>query len=126
MILVPKADGTVDDFFEAFFKAFEGNPGLMKHADEITVKVGGSVEPMSANARATLKKFLSDPNAGKLWEIDVPAIVDNEPAIPHNYWVRGIVGELSVLQEDLQNGDYRHFPDCASVRLQICGRIRAD
>ncbi|MBB5354014.1 hypothetical protein HNR46_004286, partial [Haloferula luteola] len=40
VILVPKAEGTVDDFFEAFFKAFEGNPSLMKHADDITVKVG--------------------------------------------------------------------------------------
>ncbi|WP_221285078.1 hypothetical protein [Haloferula luteola] len=28
VILVPKAEGTVDDFFEAFFKAFEGNTSI--------------------------------------------------------------------------------------------------
>ena len=33
LILVKKADGTVDEFFEAFFRAFEGNPGLMVNAD---------------------------------------------------------------------------------------------
>ncbi|MBB5353988.1 hypothetical protein HNR46_004260 [Haloferula luteola] len=110
VILVPKADGTVDDFFEAFFKAFEGNPSLMKHADDITVKVGGDLEPMSPNAKATLKKFLSDPNAGKLWEIDVPAIVDNEPAIPHNYWVRGILGELSIFKKQYKAAGYSHAP----------------
>jgi hypothetical protein len=113
VILVPKADGTVDEFFEAFFKAFEGNPSLMKHADDINVRVGGSFESMSPEAKAILKKFLSDPNAGKLWEIDVPAIVDNEPAVPHNYWVRGILAELSIFKRQYKAAGYQHFPTAA-------------
>jgi hypothetical protein len=57
-ILVPKTNGTVDDFFEAFFKAFEGNPSLVKHADEAALRTGGGLEPLSLNAKARLKQFL--------------------------------------------------------------------
>lgn len=85
----------------------------MKHADDITIKVGGSLEPMSAEAKATLKKFLSGPNAGKLWEIDVPVIIDNEPAIPHNYWVRGILGELSIYKRQYKAAGYFHAPNAS-------------
>ena len=68
---------------------------------------------LSAEGKATLKKFLSDPNAGKLWEIDVPAIVDNEPAVPHNYWVRGILAELSIYKRVYKKAGYTHAPTAA-------------
>jgi hypothetical protein len=118
VILVRRPDGNVESFFEAFLKAFEGNPSLMKHADELSTRVGGPLEPMSAEAKATLKKFLSDPNAGKLWEIDVPAIVDNEPAVPHNYWVRGILAELSIYKRFYKAQGYTHFPNASAFDLK--------
>lgn len=107
IILVPTANGNVDEFFEAFFRAFDGNPSLMVSAD---VGASFSKSSLSANGKATLKKFLSDPNAGKLWEIDVPAIVDNEPAVPHNYWVRGILAELSIYKRIYKKAGYSHAP----------------
>lgn len=106
LILVPRADGTVDDFFESFFRAFQGNPSLMTNADDATI----AISSLSPEGQATLKKFLSDPNAGKLWEIDVPAIVDDEPAIPHNYWIRGILAELSIYKKQYKNLGYTHAP----------------
>lgn len=106
LILVRQADGTVDDFFESFFRAFRGNPSLMTSADDATI----AISSLSPEGKATLKKFLSDPNAGKLWEIDVPAIVDDEPAIPHNYWIRGILGELSIYKKQYKNLGYTHAP----------------
>ena len=121
VILTRRPDGQVESFFEAFFKAFEGNPSLMKHADELSVKVGGPLEPMSSDAKATLKKFLSDPNAGKLWEIDVPAIVDNEPAVPHNYWVRGILAELSIYKRVYKSAGYQHFPNAIGFDFKSAG-----
>jgi hypothetical protein len=62
---------------------------------------------------SSIPMLLSDPNAGKLWEIDVPAIVDNEPAIPHNYWVRGILGELSIYKKVYKKAGYAHAPTAA-------------
>ena len=122
IILIQKPDGTVDEFFEAFFRAFDGNPGLMVNAD---IGATFSKSGLSAEGKATLKKFLSDPNAGKLWEIDVPAIIDNEPAVPHNYWVRGILAELSIYKRVYQKAGYSHAPTAAgydftgSVWVQI-------
>jgi hypothetical protein len=62
IILVKKTDGTVGEFFEAFFRAFDGNPSGMVSAD-----IGATFykSSLSAEGKATLKKFLSDPNAGK-------------------------------------------------------------
>jgi hypothetical protein len=73
---------------------------------------------LSAEGKATLKKLLSDPNAGKLWEIDVPAIVGNEPAVPHNYWVRGILGELAVYKRFYKNAGYTHVPTAPGFDLK--------
>ena len=110
VLLVRTANGNVDEFFEAFFRAFDGNPALMVSAD---VGATFSKSGLSAEGKATLKKFLSDPNAGKLWEIDVPAIVDNEPAVPHNYWVRGILAELSIYKRVYKKAGYTHAPTAA-------------
>ena len=118
IILVRRSDGHVESFFDAFFKAFEGNPALMHHADELSFRVGVPLEPMSPEAKATLKKFLSGPNAGKLWEIDVPPIVDNEPAVPHNYWVRGILAELSIYKRVYKQSGYEHFPTATAFDLK--------
>jgi len=115
VILVRKADDTVEEFFEAFFRAFEGNPGLMVSAD---AGATFSKSSLSAEGKATLKKFLSDPNTGKLWEIDVPAIVNNEPAIPHNYWIRGILAELSIYKRLYKNAGYEHFPTAQAFDLK--------
>jgi hypothetical protein len=110
VILVSAPNGNVDEFFEAFFRAFDGNPGLMVNAD---IGATFSKNSLSAEGKATLKKFLSGPDAGKLWEIDVPAIVDNEPAVPHNYWVRGILAELSIYKRVYKNAGYTHAPTAA-------------
>jgi hypothetical protein len=72
-----------------------------------------SVSSLSPEGKAVLKNFLSDPNAGKLWEIDVPAILDNEPVIPHNYWIRGILGELAIYKKIYKNAGYSHAPTAA-------------
>jgi hypothetical protein len=105
-IVIRHADGTLDEFFEGFFRAFQGNPSLMTSADDATV----SISSLSPEGKATLKKFLGDPNPGKLWDIDVPAIVDNEPAIPHNYWARGLLGELSIYKRVYKKAGYTHAP----------------
>ncbi len=110
VLLVPTTGGNVDEFFEAFFRAFDGNPALMVNAD---IGATFSKSGLSADGKATLKKFLRDPNAGKLWEIDVPAIVNNEPAVPHNYWVRGILGELSIYKRVYKKAGYSHAPTAA-------------
>ena len=115
IILVQKPDGTVDEFFESFFRAFDGNPSSMVNAD---IGATFSKSGLSAEGKATLKKFLSDPNAGKLWEIDVPAIVDNEPAIPDNYWIRGILGELAIYKRIYKNAGYDHFPTATAFDLK--------
>ena len=108
-IVIKHADGTIDEFFEGFFRAFEGNPSLMTSADDL----GFSISSLSPEGKATLKKFLGDPNPGKLWDIDVPAIVDSEPAIPHNYWVRGILAELSIYKKVYKKAGYTHAPTAA-------------
>ena len=53
-----------------------------------------------------------------LWEIDVPAIVNNEPAIPHNYWIRGILGELAIYKRFYKNAGYTHFPTAQAFDLK--------
>ena len=105
-ICLAKPDGTVEECFEAFFRAFQGNPSLMTTVDDPFF----SISSLSPEGKAILKKFLSDPNAGKLWEIDVPAIVDDEPAVPHNYWVRGILGELIIYRKQYRGLGYLHSP----------------
>lgn len=99
-----------DEFFEAFFRAFDGNPGLMVSSD---VGATFSKSSLSAEDKATLKKFMTGPNAGKLWEIDVPVIVDNEPAVPRNYWVRGIFWRLSIYKRVYKNAGCTHAPTAA-------------
>lgn len=105
-ICLATPDGTVEECFEAFFRAFQGNPSLMTGVDDPFF----SIASLSPEGKATHRKFLSDPNPGRLWDIDVPAIVDGEPAIPHNYWVRGVLGELSIYRKHYKGLGYSHSP----------------
>jgi hypothetical protein len=88
-VIVVQPDGTVDEFFEGFFRAFEGNSSLI---GDLAVPIPS----LSAGAKTRLKSFLSDPNPGYLWKIDDPVFVDGVPQIPQNYWTRGVLGELDV------------------------------
>ena len=95
LILVKRPDGTVDEFFEGFFRAMEGNPSLMKHADDLRVKTGGTTEPLSNQAKLFLKELLSDPNPGDLWKLDdIPHIPDWQKTVPHKFWARGNLFEM--------------------------------
>jgi hypothetical protein len=69
-----------------------------------------SISSLSAEGKATLKKFLTGPNAGKLWEIDIPAFVGDEPAVPHNYWIRGLLSELALYKKVYKTAGYEHAP----------------
>ncbi|GAA5121164.1 hypothetical protein GCM10023212_15900 [Luteolibacter yonseiensis] len=113
-ILVKKADGTVDEFFEGFFKSMEGNPSLMKHADDMSVKVGGSLEPLSPNAKARLKQILSDPDPGNPWKLDTPEEwnPDNIP-VPSNFYARGLLLELQQFKKIYKPAGFLHHPTAA-------------
>lgn len=44
----------------------------------------------------------------------MPAIVENEAAIPDNYWIRGILGELETYKRLYMNAGYEHFPNATA------------
>jgi hypothetical protein len=97
----------VDEFFEGFFRAFEGNPGLMHNVDD----PAQAWPAYSSEAKARLKQFLSDPDAGNLWKIDDPIWGPNgEPDIPHNYWTRGILAELDLYYRSYKPLGFEHLP----------------
>jgi hypothetical protein len=102
-VIVVHPDGTVDEYFEGFFRAFEGNSSL----------IGDLADPipsLSAGAKTRLKAFLSAPNPGYLWKIDDPIFVDGVPQIPQNYWTRGVLGELDVFNRVYKKQGYTHAP----------------
>ena len=102
-VIVVHPDGTVDEFFEGFFRAFEGNSSL----------IGDLADPipsLSAGAKTRLKAFLSEPNTGSLWKIDDPTFVDGVPQIPQNYWTRGVLGELDVFNRGYKKQGLTHAP----------------
>ncbi|MCW1922551.1 hypothetical protein OKA05_08290 [Luteolibacter arcticus] len=114
IILRPAPDGhVVDEFFEGFFRCFEGNPSLMVNADTAEL----SLSQLSANGKAYLKSFLSDPDAGNLWKIDDPLWVDEDIAIPHNYWVRGLLAEIDVYKRVYKSQGFTHHPTAAGFDL---------
>ena len=113
-ILVKRANGTVDEFFEGFFKAMEGNPSLMKHADDFSIRTGGSLEELSPNAKTRLKQILSDPDPGNPWKLDDPVwIAGEDPPIPHNYWARGNLLELQQFKKVYKPLGFTHHPNIA-------------
>jgi hypothetical protein len=106
-LVVAHPDGAVDEFFEGFLRAFEGNSSLM----------GGLADPqqsiasLSPGAKSRLKAFLSDP--GYLWKIDDPVFVDGVPQIPQNYFSCGILAELDVYVRQYKAAGFTHHPTAA-------------
>ena len=100
VILVPKMDGSVDEFFEAFFRAFTGNPSQIAHADDPFY----SLSALPANGKAALKQFLSDPNPGKMWDTF-------EESTMYNNFARGILGELAIYKRLYKGLGYFHHPN---------------
>jgi hypothetical protein len=102
VIVVPKVDGTVDEFFEAFFRAFTGNPSQLAHADDPFY----SLSTLPANGKEALKRFLSDPNPGKIWDNFDETTFFNKRA-------RGVLGELSIYKRLYKGLGYSHSPNAA-------------
>ncbi len=114
LILVKKADGSIDEFFEGFFKAMEGNPSLMKHADDVSRRVGGTFDPMSPNAKARLKQILSDPDPGNPWKLDTPEEWNpDDIPIPSNFYARGLLLELQQFKKVYKPAGFKHHPNAA-------------
>ncbi len=117
-LLVKQADGTVDDFFEGFFKAMEGNPSLIKHADDVSVKVGGTTEALSPGAKARLKQVIRDPvpgephpEIGNPWRLDDVEDWTIPSPIPSNYWARGNLIELWKFKKAYKAAGFKHHPN---------------
>jgi hypothetical protein len=115
-LIIVHPNGQVDEFFEGFFRAFEGNPANLADLD------GPMIDSLSSDAKARLKFFLSDPNAGKLFKMDdwgeYNAMIDKwEPDVPHRYWVRGLLGELDVFYRTYKPYGYTHLPTAPAVDL---------
>ncbi len=105
-LIIGHPDGTVDEYFEGFFRAFEGNSSLANNLED----PAHSIASLSSGAKARLKAFLSDPNPGYLWKIDDPAFVNGVPQVPQNYWARGVLGELDVFNRIYKKQGYTHAP----------------
>ena len=60
---------------------------------------------------------------GKLWEIDVPAFVGGEPAIPHNYWIRGLVAELVYYKRVYEHRGFIHTPNAPGVDYKMPSHV---
>jgi hypothetical protein len=98
-IVIRQADGTLDEFFEAFFRAFTGNPSQLAHADDPFY----SLSALPANGKPALKSFLSDPNPGKMWDtFDETTFFNNR--------ARGVLGELSIYKRHYKGLGYSHHP----------------
>lgn len=99
----------MDEFFEAFFSCFEGNPAVLKWADD----PGRELASLSTTGKDFLKSFLSDPNAGDLWKIDDPIWTNGGPGIPHKFFVRGLLAELDVYKRAYKPLSYTHHQTAA-------------
>lgn len=113
-ILIPRADNTVDEFFEGFFRSMDGNPSLMKHADDSTLSLGGSIETLTPNGKARLKQILSDPDAGNPWKLDTPDEWLDTPPFPSNFWARGLLLEIQQFKKIYKPAGYTHHPTAAA------------
>ncbi len=109
-LIIARADGSVDEFFEGWFRACEGNPSLMQHADAQDLALAS----MSPNGKARLKQILSDPDPGNPWKFDDPVWVPGEdPPIPSNYWARGVMLELDIYKRVYKPNSFFHHPNAA-------------
>lgn len=112
---------TLEEFFEAFFKGFEGNPSLMKNADEVAVSTGG-FEPMSDRAKLFLKDFLSDPNAGDPWKLDdIPHIPNWQNTVPHKFWARGNLFEVLYYKKIYKGRGHTHHSNAPGFDTRKLG-----
>lgn len=100
-IVTRGADGSLDEFFEAFFRSFTGNPSQLAHADDPFY----SMFELSANGKAALKKFLSDP-PGQFWDTFDESTFFNNRA-------RGVLGELAIYKRSYKARGYTHAPNAA-------------
>ena len=105
-VVVVHPDSTVDEFFEGFFRAFEGNSSLSNNLDDPM----HSIATWSPGAKLRAKHFLSGEDAGSLWRLDDPVFVNGVPQIPQNYWTRGVLGELDVFYRAYKKQGYTHAP----------------
>jgi hypothetical protein len=109
-LIIARADGSVDEFFEGWFRACEGNPSLMLHADTQDLALAS----MSPNGKARLKQILSDQDPGNPWKFDDPVWVQGEaPPIPSNYWARGVMLELDIYKRVYKPQELIHHPNAA-------------
>jgi hypothetical protein len=109
-LIIARTDGSVDEFFEGWFRACEGNPSLMQHADTQDL----ALSSMSPNGKARLKQILSDPDPGNPWMFDDPVWVPGEaPPIPSNYWARGVMLELDIYKRVYKPQELIHHPNAA-------------
>ncbi len=106
-VIVVHPDGTVDDFFEGFFRAFEGNSSLLANLDDPLHSIAG----YSDGAKARLRFFLSDPDAGELWKLDDYAPGDTESW--KRYISRGVLGELDIYKRIYKPQGFGHSPTAA-------------
>ncbi len=121
-VTVVHPDGTVDEFFEGFFRAFEGNSGLLHNLDDPIHSIAG----YSDGAKARLKFFLSDPDAGELWKLDDYAPGDTESW--KRYITRGVLGELDAYKRVYKPQGFSHAPtapgydftDIKWVQIKTC------
>jgi hypothetical protein len=89
----------------------------MKHADDVSVKVGGALEPLSQGAKARLKQLLRDPipgephpEIGNPWRLDVVEDWTVPNAVPSNYWARGNLIELWKFKKNYKAAGFKHHP----------------
>jgi hypothetical protein len=117
-VVVVHADGNVDEFFEGFFRAFEGNPSLMANLDD----PAHSIASLSAAAKARLKHVLAEPNPGSLWKLDDYAAGD--PESWKRYITRGVVGELDVYYRIYKPRGYAHAPTAVGYDFTNSGWVQ--
>jgi hypothetical protein len=111
-IVVAQADGAVDEFFEGFLRAFEGNSSIVGNLDV-------PIDTLSAGAKERLKYFLSDPDAGDLWKLD--DYLESDPTTWKRYFTRGVLGELDVFNRVYKKQGLTHAPSAEGY--DITGNI---
>ena len=100
----------------------------MKHADDVSVKVGGALEPLSQGAKARLKQLLRDPipgephpEIGNPWRLDVVEDWTVPNAVPSNYWARGNLIELWNFKKNYKQAGFEHYPNAHGYDYSSAG-----
>jgi hypothetical protein len=110
-LLILHADNTMDDIFEAWFRAMSGNPANLVPANTELMPSTMAANFLDANGKARLKLLLSDPDPGDPWKLNAPDWLTGEPPpIPHNYWTRGMLIEIDTFVRKYKPDGYAHHP----------------